>query len=694
MSSKINQYAACLLQNGQYDKLEALLSGKENGNILFYYKALSLARKGDYAAAVDILIPVIDENPDHADSKKLAFNLQMNLASLALNEKRMEDFSGLISSAMAVSPNDSESLKVLQNFNSLMAISLIKTGKRDQADKIWEDELQKGKKDKSVIQNIALVNYWGALRAEKQNQNSFSDSSVNSSIGQDSLQLLWRKAIKYWALMVSTDEFWSEWITEKQENWGVILNEEDISAFKSSLLNEKIKSVLLEFYDFYVRNNSDEDAHRIKSTQALLDLESKSSRLWSKASEIIIDRAEVEISGQKKLFEIVRGIQLAIGEVSCFGTKTTCDQSEACIWAGECLNNKNKNVNLGFKGGSIFNSDFGMGDIIYKICLSVLPVYPDKRELSLLRTYFISDDLALIYTLVNENNDIDYCFELFDLLPESIRNTIEARFVYARILLKSGNKKADKKDFEDALNDWTECWNLIEADKNDGCFGRIFSELGKTLTENVDNYISNHVATLQNDKKITTANQLINKTLKVFKPKRIIDIACTLNNDKGYQQLNAKKFTGARTAFSCVLGFQNDNVRARKGMALAYNNEAVTFYDRNKAIDYYTKALVYHKSDKMIIKNFEGAMREKVEAVLRSYSSSRAEIQNTISMVRAGLEAFLPENVYSDMKKVNSYDGLQKFGQKWLLMKKHKFDPHSENLLDYLERLFEKKENR
>ena len=266
-----------MLKTGQYEKLHQLLSKKKKDDMLMYYRGLAFAKQEKYIEAIDILKPVIEGNPDHANSRKLAFNLLLNQATMALNNNSQDEFARVLSNAIDITPDDAESQKKLQIFKSALPISLMLTGKRDEAAEFWELQLKKKPDDFILIHSLALLYYWSALEEEEKIKNSSQSkpdpkletndniaNGISISSENKSVDSLWEKVIMYWVLLINTQEFWDWWKKEKESTWGQKIINQDIQELKNDLNNEKLRNTFINYFDFYKQNSDSRNTLRFE----------------------------------------------------------------------------------------------------------------------------------------------------------------------------------------------------------------------------------------------------------------------------------------------------------------------------------------------------------------------------------------------------------------------------------------------
>ena len=125
-------------------------------------------------------------------------------------------------------------------------------------------------------------------------------------------------------------------------------------------------------------------------------------------------------------------------------------------------------------------------------------------------------------------------------------------------------------------------------------------------------------------------------------------------------------------------------------MAFAYNNEAVTLFNKEKQLNYYIEACRYY-IDNNIVKNFMGAISAKVNKIKFESFTTITEINKTITQVKRGLEPFIPVRIFNEINNCNSYNDMKVCADKY---GGHNFDKTSVDLLDLLEVVIIKKDKK
>ena len=79
---------------------------------------------------------------------------------------------------------------------------LLKSGRREEAARIWEEALQRNPDDLVIWHNLAVLSYWHAKHLEEMGELAEAKSK-------------WQKAIGYWAGVLASDQFWREWAVKR-----------------------------------------------------------------------------------------------------------------------------------------------------------------------------------------------------------------------------------------------------------------------------------------------------------------------------------------------------------------------------------------------------------------------------------------------------------------------------------------------
>ncbi len=647
-SSPFEQLAACLIATNRDKKLEDLLKkhiNKENEASLRYYIALSRAKRGEPSEALKEVKLALENNFEHELSRNLAFRLLLHEACNLMREKNWKEISSVLSLALEVLPNDPDAQKEIARFKNALPIAHLKAGRRADAEKIWKEELKKDPTNKILIHSLALLYYWWAVKEEEnQKENAAErDSADKFSIGEqsrkkfivqdeklsekaaqkesgktkkdtDRIGRLWISAISYMILMVNLEGFWQSWKKEREEMWGIDIKEKDIRDLRHSFLDEKLARLFHDYIDFYQQSKRPEDTLRLQEYLMQFLLEKKTARFWREALS---------------LFELSKKDE----DVKKFPVDDV----------------------LLFPGGYAFLKEFNVLSSAQELSKILHKIEPKNESIGKFRVCIRHEILGKMFIVLEEMRNPDQALQLWEILPEETKISIEGIYVHTLSLLQKGERLKEEGDILKALDDWFSAFKYL-SDKNvitaakESYFDKFFNKLKADLEETVINTCIRETKRLAKEKKTDHAIKILDKGLKVTKDKSLKDHIAALLCDRAIIRTNKKRYSEARKDLKKALSYVPGNKRAKQGLATTYNNEGVASKNVDTSISLLEKACQYDPGSKQVNENLAGMYNGKAVKMLNSLQSSymyssysaKSECEGAMALLKKGIALISP----------------------------------------------------
>jgi tetratricopeptide (TPR) repeat protein len=667
----LEQLSACKIALNRHREVEELLSqkvGSANGD-LRYYLGVNYAAQGKFEECLAELISVLKNNPSHKMAKHLAFKLLLNQARQKIKEKDISSISSVLSLAVELAPDTPDAQKELSYFKNALPISHIKAGKREAAAKIWEEELRKHPMDYSLIHNLALLYYWWALNEEAKT----AETSKSGTVGD--ICRIWEKSISCWVMLLSMSDFWNEWKKEKEGIWNLEIKAEDLEEFRESFLEEKFIKIFNDYIDSYKQNGKEQDSSRYENYILTLLLEKESSRCWKETFDVLNDWKDalgVSLDVGIKRYELIRAIQKAEGNTSCFGTVRDCsNDTNECLWSKYCLSDRNRELFFNMPAGYQFFRDFEMLPEVSKLIELLQKVNPDNESIGRLRIYLHRGGLGKVLILLEQRKKPHLAIaELQRLLDSKSvdKGALDVKYIYAlahtergRLSYKQGNK------FNEALDDWTFAQGVVtDAQKlanfeGNPCFGKFLASLKGEIESLVVSCSEKEAKKYKQADKLDDAISVLLKGLKIVTHpanKSLNEHIAIFYCEKGDKKIADKSFSGARNDFEEALKYSPNYDRAKKGIGTAYNNEGVSKSSPDESLPLFEKAIQYDPDSNVVKENLAGACNGKAISILNSLTpgSSQNEYDRAINLLKKAVKILNPSLEESSINLILEYD--------------------------------------
>jgi tetratricopeptide (TPR) repeat protein len=610
------QLAACYLSQKQFQEAEqTLMKYQVNGDSpeINYYLGLTYSLQGKYDEAIEKLVNSIGKDTGSSAARELVFQLLVNKANEALRNGDYSILSNALSKAIKYMPDKPEYKKILSHFESVLPVSYIKTGERENAAKIWLDELQRSSySNPDILHNLALLYYFWALSNENE---------IASGQGEDVSQkrsladYLWSQTIMFWFSFVNSQEYWDKLCADRADAWKTEITPETIKHLKSDISREKLLKVLEDFLEKYP-DKKQQDNVRIQQYIILYHFEKKTAGYWNELREIIRHHKIVD----PKQSEPVRKILALKGTfplsfiLKFFSDRNLIDDIAAVT--------------------SLQSDTDKTGELYENYHLAC--TYPD---------------LFKIVVAIKELKDVELATKMWDDFASEpsnsdiIKKAPEAQFVIAVINYAKGNHYLIKVGILKAVQEWKiadkNLKNASEADKQKNC-KTLISNLSSQLIATVIDECLKAAKKFNVDKKLDESISILEIAYGLTKNADIRSLLCANYSEKGFRFLNTENISKTKEQFKKALDLDRDYAAAKRGMAICKNNEGldelkINNYD--KAIRLFEEALNLD-SDNTIRDNLASAYNYKAVKIINGLSpySRSWDVDPAIEVIRKGIK--------------------------------------------------------
>jgi tetratricopeptide (TPR) repeat protein len=583
------QWFACLAATGRRADLEALMGryqGAPEETHLRYYLGLTYALEARIDPALEHLRRVIAQAPDHAEARKLAYQLVLRQVRQKVRSGDWQAVSQAASLAVEVAPPGADPSRDLARWRSMLPVAYIRAGKRREAAQVWESQFREDPSDTRLLHNLAVLHYWWAAGEER----NVSPASPPP----------WEAAVGYWTAMLHVDSYWKEFRQQRERAWGFPLPEQDLDAFRKNFLDEYFcKLFRNRASDSKEKNNTAEFRRQDEYLTSAL-LERKSAECWRQGLELL----------KKKLHP-----------------------SGSAPWERSRL--------LALPGGFLFFERFGLLADVRAAISQLAAAAPDAECLPWLRVYFSADRLGRAAVLADERSKPEEALALLEKLPPAAKNSLEGMYVRGRGLARRAEMLFAKREVPAALQSWKAFFDLVKealakiaqerkrATEITGCGGglaeaavrdgleRMFQTLRQEVSKQVGQSAKDEALRLKSEEQLDKAIALLAQILEFCQEEVVKQHLCAFYCERGFTKLNKERYSEARDDFGRALKLDPQHQNARQGMSTTYNNEGVAKNDPNDAIPLFEKALEYNPNNHTARQNLN--MVRAIRRQMRGY---------------------------------------------------------------------------
>lgn len=660
----IHQLFACLIATDRHQEVEDLVKKHINGENeaeIGYYLSLAYAGQEKAEDALSEIKKVLEKKPDNESAKRLAFKILIHQARSRIKENDYKGLSSVLGDALEIAPNDPELDKEIAGFKGILPLSYLKAGSREDAARIWEEELKQNPQDHRVIHNLALLYYWWALDAE--------NCSEKDSKKTNKIDFLWKRAIAYWVMLMNTENFWKEWKKEREGLCSIKIKEEDIKKLKNKLIDDRFNKVFHDYVDQHKQNGRQKDSARHEDYLTTLMLEKKTASYYKEALNRV-KKLGIKTDGAMKRWELIRAIQEKEGNAPCFATvKGECKDMDTCYWGESCIIDPslwNKTIFLSIACGPMIFKEMDVLSEVHKLIELSCKAGGVNEKLSKLMIYLSPLGKALI--LIDDLKRPQRAIDKWDKLPQDVKDSVKGRYIYALARVESGKGFLQKGDIDKALNNWSDaklCVTKAIKTATDSSLDELLVPLKDKIDDLAVDVCEREAKRLEQKDKIDDAIKMLTIGLKIVDRKSLKEHLAVFYCNRGIKKLNDKKlndkkFSAARNDFETALSYDSNNKRAKQSIGTTYNNEGVAKSDTDKAIPLFEKAIKYDPDSDVTKQNLAGAYNGKAVSILNSLNeySSSYDCDEAIALLKKAAKLLNP-SIGQDILNAIEYAGDQ-----------------------------------
>ena len=548
----------CLLNSGQIDILHNHVQSLGDNQCVseeHYYLAIVLARQGLTDEALHLLRGLNKSEHMQPEGLRLAYRLMLHKASRLAIEKDWQALSAVIAEAMEIQPDGVNASEDFKHYKSIVPISHLVSGRREEALSLWEQELIDNPCDARLVHHLALAHYW-------QTQNADKADAVDTD-----LKLLWMPAIRYWVALQNFDSFWSDWTKSRYDVWEFNIPEDDILVLRASLIQEKFEHYFHEMMDDARQKNDLVAAKAFEECLTALLLERRSAQGFKQISQII--QSDEIVSLAKQHGRSIQKLPLHL---------------------------------LSIPGGVDFFSHFGLLPIVHGLIAKLAERTDSGECVAILSLLFSDHGLGQILVLIEDWGLPDKAIDLIGELPDYLQSSIEVQYLRSLALSHRAKQLTGHATHRTtSLNLWASAYENVtnKASANDVIernFLHLLKELKNEIKTGYADAVLKEALRLKEDSKLNDAIKILKNAHNQNIDGRIQDYLCAYLCDQGRLKLGKKDYNGARQDFQHVLNIKPDYQTAKEGMGTTYNNEACSEKNHDKSIELFEKALKWDDS--------------------------------------------------------------------------------------------------
>jgi hypothetical protein len=214
---KTRLLAACLLQEGRSREGEQLISSQlpseAGGDFLKFYQAMAWAQENRVDEPVRALLELLDADPQNRVTRDAVMLLLKRQGVEKINAREWNGAAAVIDRMLGIDPAYPGIADLQGPLESILPTMALKAGRRAEAAKAWEGQLQLNPKHGIASHSLALLYYFQAEHYHQSEAFGASGGKGNYPV----LRELWRQAMANWALTRYQDGFWDEWAARRRQ---------------------------------------------------------------------------------------------------------------------------------------------------------------------------------------------------------------------------------------------------------------------------------------------------------------------------------------------------------------------------------------------------------------------------------------------------------------------------------------------
>lgn len=260
-----------LVNAGRLDDAERLLNVPHLANQadgLRFELGMAYAAQGRLEQALGHFQALRQREPNDARARQAILDVLQAQASEHATRQEWEDAAQALTAALKIAPDDRQLGNYLAAIQEALPARYISQGQYEQASAIWERTQAADPTSYQVAHNLAILYHRWAIEQEQ----------AGSSATRRPLDLIWRRAIANWALVVAADSFWETWVAGKQAIYGMPIEQAKVDELRKSGLRERLELIHRDFEAAYQRSNNQQAAEQHAEYRLLLRLEFKTAQ--------------------------------------------------------------------------------------------------------------------------------------------------------------------------------------------------------------------------------------------------------------------------------------------------------------------------------------------------------------------------------------------------------------------------------
>jgi tetratricopeptide (TPR) repeat protein len=555
------QYLACLVKAGDSKALETLSAAglaSVQEPVLRYSLAVALASAGKIDEAIGLLRALATEKTAFADGRKLAYRLLYRKAQTMASSQDWAGLADVVTEALTLLPSDANTELELGVFRNALPIGHLRSGNRQEAARIWEQQFRQNPTDMRLVHHLALLYYWWARSLP-----------VTEAVPQ------WNAAIAYWSVLAQRESFWVQWGAERCSAWGFDFPAGDIDDVRKHVIEDQLNHFFQTRADEHMQKGEVDSARCYEDSITASMLESRSAACWKSALALMpADPARPVVLNLPggyaffKRFDLLPEILLSLERIP--------DTSEG----------KKLRIDL-----RILFSEAGLGTALALAEERNRPEEAIRHLDPIWRANRQSTEVEYVWAVALARKGID-----LDKRGETARALGEWKKAYD---LARKNKAEGAKEFDAPLQ------ALLDSVRQQHVAA-----------------VKKESSRLKNEEKLEEAIAFIENFRQMDHEESLLEIQCIYLCDRAVDFMGARDFLAARERLNRVLKLKPKYARAMQLISVTYNNEGCKEDNSDRAIALFEKAMEWNSGDHMARQNLAQELKRKSVAIFNALTQA------------------------------------------------------------------------
>jgi tetratricopeptide (TPR) repeat protein len=511
----------------------------------------------------------------------------------------------LASEAVQVAPTGANPSADFAKFRAILPMSNLCSGRREEAVRLWEQELVDHPRDLLTIHSLALLHYWWA-RAEEITGNT------NTHVAR------WKSAIQYWYLLQQTDGFWDGWAQARSQTWGFSISAEDIAKLREKIPEEQFIHRFQDRLDDLRQKGAAQLATAYTECMTAALLEKRSSRCWKKAIQFV--PAGEGVSSWLKRMEPWRANarKPAPGGSAAWSTRFVQKSGSATSPS----QSQTADGLLDLSGGIGFFTHFGLLPCVADMARCLETVSGTVSCIADLRILFSPDGLGTVLVAIEDRNAYDEAVAQLNALPTPVKGLAEFTYLHSLALLRQAEQLSGHGNAAGALEHWRKAYELARHGSVDETFSKLVLDIAASAKDQAIAVAVKEAKKQKTAGKTDAAILLLESWRTLDKDGVLLDHICIHLCDRAGESIAKKNYDAARKDFQRVLELKPGYERAKQGMATTYNNEGCAERNADKSIALFENALKWEPSSHQVKSNLASELVGKAVSRVNAASGT------------------------------------------------------------------------